>query len=550
MANTASTRPRYFGPLEGLSPEARAEQEGSELREVARWKHRCVRMDAIRPDRTTTEAQDIRRLSKPLVHLEREQADKAIRFQVANASVYRREAARSRDLILQLLDSSDEYDRKIRAAKIDIEELRSQIRRANDELAKVLKAYPSDFVHAESLDRSCRELAALESRLHHVRTQEGKTHAANRKLRGDIESMLEERKRYQQQWLNYVQQLDRNRKFLIDMIERATLAFNQSEDLCHRIESLQMLQDREHRLNVNEMIETERHIVGTRHVNEFLRVKQSTRLVAELDRAVVRKRNRFKHEHQDQIVRYGTVIDDTKNFLQLESMREVLEEIEKQQDQYMALFRYKNETDARIAEASEMARELEQNNERVYETERRKRISEEQKTTVKEERLQRAQEKTARLRDDLTNEESSLELKLEAVEQALSMLGYDRAKTVQLMGGTKSFDRAKLTEDALRKALAAIERRMMELVELRTAGPPIEEDKPISTLYERQQCAECAEGQDVNQHDEHIVLPTEYERMVANVRERMAAPETQYRLHTLSQCKLPRSRMLVNKRYQ
>jgi coiled-coil domain-containing protein 63/114 len=34
------------------------------------------------------------------------------------------------------------------------------------------------------------------------------------------------------------------------------------------------------------------------------------------------------------------------------------------------------------------------------------------------------------------------------------------------------------------------------------------------------------------------------------LKEKVKAPEMQYRLHTISKCRLPRSRMIANRRYQ
>ncbi|XP_049547997.1 uncharacterized protein LOC125959227 [Anopheles darlingi] len=546
--------PVYFGPSENLSPEERAERERLERQEVARWKHRFLRLDAIKPGETA-EAQEMRCLDKRLVHIERETTQKELLLKVRHAPVHRREAERCRTIILRLLDETTETNQKIAATKIDIGELESQIKRAHLELQTVTKAIPSDFLFAEQLERSCRQVAALESRLHHVRTQESQVHTENRKLREQLEGMLEERKRYNRQWQQYVQQLARNRKFLIDMIERATLAFNQSEELCHRIESLKAQEARETRQQVNEMIEVDRQIVGTRHTNAFLRTKGATRTVADLDPAIVGKRNRFKRGCLDRNTRYRTIIDGTQEALQLQSMHDVLALIERQQDKYMALFKYANETDAQLEAATERARELEEAADEAQETYRRKRLAHERKEKQTEEQLEQARQETEQLEEDVSFQEAALELKLETVEQALELLGFERSAIVALMGGTTRTDRQKLTKEALTKALAAIERKVMELVKRRlpegTVPRDTEEREPeaVAALCQ-QQCAECAEGQDVNQHDEHIVQPTEDERMAENVRKRMGAPEMQYRLHTLSQCKLPRSRMLVNKRYQ
>uniref|UniRef100_A0A182VPR6 ODAD1 central coiled coil region domain-containing protein n=1 Tax=Anopheles minimus TaxID=112268 RepID=A0A182VPR6_9DIPT len=547
MANV-TLAPVFFGSEENLSAEDRVEQRRHQQAEIIRWKYRYQKIDAIKPGETV-EAYQIRCFNKRLVHLECEKSEKVLKLKIFNAPAHRREAEIVRGYILRLLDDAVRYDKQIGAVKTDMNELMSQIQRANSELESAIKKVPSDFVYGEALEKSRTELTAIESRLHNARKLEGRLHMENRKLRHEIENMLCERKLYNQQWQQYVIELNRNRKFLLDMLERATLAFNQGEDLCYRLDSLKAQESRDKRARVQEMIEVERQIVGTRHINEFLRIKGFQRAVADLDPRLVRKRNQFKTAHRDRIHRFGAIIDDTKEYLQLASIEGILLKIEKQQDKYTALFRYMNITNAKIEEANGIARDLEKDSGRLHEGEKRKRFTEERNLKQDMQQLLAAQEHSMKLNEEVRLQQDALETKVAFIEQALSVVGFDRAKIQQLMAATTVSDRSRLTEETLMNALSFIERKVLELVRMSTDGPIVEEDAPMSTLYGNEQCAECAEGQDVNQHDERIVLPMDHQKLLENVRKRVTAPEMQYRLHTLSQCKLPRSRMLVNKRY-
>uniref|UniRef100_A0A182QPG9 ODAD1 central coiled coil region domain-containing protein n=1 Tax=Anopheles farauti TaxID=69004 RepID=A0A182QPG9_9DIPT len=542
--------PVFFDTEENLNAAERLERKQREQTEIIRWKHRFHKLDAIKPGETL-EAFQIRCLNKRLVHLEREKSQKELQLKISNAPVHRREADILRGFILRMLDDAVRYERQIEAAKTDMNELTSQIKRASNELDNATKTVPSDFVFAESLAKSRRQLSAIESRLHNARLVEGKLHTENRKQRTVIENMLVDRKLFHQQWQQYVGELNRNRKFLLDMIERATLAFNQGEDLCHRIDALKAQENKDKRVRLQQMVEVERQIEGTRHDNEFLRTKQYQRSVAELDPRLVRKRNIFKDIQRETINRFGVIVDDAKNYLQLDAVQAVLLEMEKQQDKYMALFKYMNATNANIEEANAIARDLEKDSERLHEGERRKRLSDERHVKSELQQLRTTHMQTMELQQEVRTQQEALEMKLGIVEQALSLVGCDREEIGALMTGCDgSSERNLLSEDNLMKALSTIERKVLDLVQLTSTWSAAEEDPPVSGLYGSQQCAECAEGQDVNQHDERIVLPKEHRQLLDNVHKRSTAPEMQYRLHTLSQCKLPRSRMLVNKRYQ
>uniref|UniRef100_A0A182ISA5 ODAD1 central coiled coil region domain-containing protein n=1 Tax=Anopheles atroparvus TaxID=41427 RepID=A0A182ISA5_ANOAO len=538
--------PVFFHSDENLSADERNERKQHENAEIIRWKYRFLKLDATKPS-ATAESFQIRCRNKRLVHLEHEKAVKELQLKISNAPIHRKEAETSRSQILRLLEEVVAYEEKIASTKIDMSELESQINRTTVELNNTAKNITSDFTHALELERSRRALVAMENRLHHARTLEGKLTAENRELRLKIEDMLGERKRYNQLWLVYVQKLNRNRKFLLDMTERATLAFNQGEDLCYRIEALKMQQQREKHARVQEMVELNRQIVGTRKMNEFLYTKGFQRPVAALDLMLVRKRDIFKREHRDKVHKYGAIINHTKKLLNVDTIHHVLFEIEKQQEKYMALFRYINITNDKIEEANEIAHDLEKDNQCLQEAERRKRCSDARKSKQDVQRLRECQLQTAKMHEEIKQQQTSLELKLATVEHALSLVGYDRAKIVQLLAGSNSTDRSRLTEDSVKMVLATIERRVLEMIRMADATDRAGEEAKglvIEGLYASPQCAECAEGQDVNQHDERIVAPVAYDQLLENVQKRSTAPEMLYRLHTLSQCKLPRSRII------
>ena len=62
-------------------------------------------------------------------------------------------------------------------------------------------------------------------------------------------------------------------------------------------------------------------------------------------------------------------------------------------------------------------------------------------------------------------------------------------------------------------------------------------DHPVSIedIVLMQQCAECAEGEDVNRYDEEIIYPMNFEAIKEKVWHKVQAPDMVYRLHNISQ---------------
>jgi len=71
----------------------------------------------------------------------------------------------------------------------------------------------------------------------------------------------------------------------------------------------------------------------------------------------------------------------------------------------------------------------------------------------------------------------------------------------------------------------------------------------LNDIVLTQQCPECAEGEAFNMDEggDGVLVHTVAEAK-KKLYEKVTQPEMQYRLHSISQCRLPRSRLLAAKR--
>ncbi|XP_055620670.1 uncharacterized protein LOC129764979 [Toxorhynchites rutilus septentrionalis] len=542
---------------ENLSPEERLKLDKTLEKEITRTQRKYLKLADTVP--ALKDVQIMRRLEKKLKHLQRENGAIETRLQVAYAPCH---VKRYDQQIKQVEDDvrvMEELDLRIDAILTEIRHLQSQMKRLDRERKELQKISQSDYFYYTRVAKAKQRLATLENRLYTMKKKEATQIATNRKLRKTIEDMLGARRLFHKHWRAMIDHLSYDKKFLIDMIERTILAFNQGEELCHKIDALRSHAAREDKAQRQEMLELQRKLNNDWKNHEFLRVKGFHRDMADLDPREIRRRNKLKAEYSRKLELYNRIIEKTKAFCGIEDLSELIEKYQKQEDSFFAYFNYLNELNYQFEQLNCALAQLTAG---VDDLEEDKLLRQEQyEKNIKElhEQLLDETKKTHLMQKSLDAKKSLLQSYMEEIDEILQTVGYDRSDVLNLLG-----DYRKVTKHNVKRFMAALEDRLNTILATVYVSPETRDNplvkRPITAepqeivgieqIVTTQQCAECAEGQDVNKYDEEIVLPREKHEIKEGVRKKVQAPEMQYRLHNLSKCKLPRSRILVNKRYQ
>ncbi|XP_058833767.1 uncharacterized protein LOC131691412 [Topomyia yanbarensis] len=452
-----------------------------------------------------------------------------------------------------------DLDQQTDEVQTQIRHLESQMKRLGKERKDLQKVSQSDYFYYNRVSKAKKRLETLEDQLYHNNKIEATIVTKNHKLKQLIKSMLIMRKLFHQQWKRMIDQLAYDKKFLIDMIERTILAFNQGEDLCHKIDSLKSHAAREEKAQRQEMLELQRRIQNDTRNHEFLRIKGFHRDMCDLDPSEVRRRNKMKSDYSRKLEIYGKIIEKTKMFCGVEDIEQLIGKYQKQEDTFFAHFNYLNELTFQYEQLNCTLTELNDKVDDLKEQKLRKEVQQERTVNDLNERKIKECEKTQKLAKSVKEDEEHLSTQFEEIDDILEIVGYDRTDIGKLLG-----DHGKVTKQNVKRFLAALEVKLNDVLarvythpktrdDPKLKRPIIRERKEIvhvENIVTTQQCAECAEGQDVNKYDEAIILPKEKSEFKEGVRKKVVAPEMQYRMHNLSKCKLPRSRILVNKRYQ
>ncbi|KAL1385369.1 hypothetical protein pipiens_012936 [Culex pipiens pipiens] len=542
---------------ENLSPEERLKVDRVFERDITRLQRQYLNLASTAP--ASKDVQIMRCLEKKLKYLEREKRELGVRVQVAYAPCHVRRYEGQIGEVERNVRMQEELELRIGGIRTEIRHLESQMKRLERERKELQKVSQSDYFYYNRVAKAKKRLATLENRLYHAKKREAVNIARNRKLRKVIKDMLVDRKQFHQHWRRMIDQLGYDKKFLIDMIERTILAFNQGEELCHKIDALKSHRAREEKAQRQEMLELQRRINTDQKNHEFLRVKGFHREMYDLDVREVRRRNLMKAEYTRKLELYQRIIEKTKSFCKVEEVSQLIEKYQKQEDTFFAHFNYLNELNFQYEQLNCTLVELYKNVDDLKERKLRKEAQDEKSFKELHETLLEESTKSKQLENSLKDDELLVVSQLEQIDEILNIVGYDRTELMRLLG-----EHRKITKQNVMRFLAALEVRLNEVLAMVYTSPatldnstlkkPIarapEEEIRIEEIVTTQQCAECAEGQDVNRYDEAIVLPNDPGLIKEGVVAKVRAPEMQYRLHNLSKCKLPRSRMLVNKRYQ
>lgn len=157
-----------------------------------------------------------------------------------------------------------------------------------------------------------RTISKLENRLDVVNKRAGVVMSENAQLRETIDHMLQERATFNVMWDRLVTKLNDGKKHLMDLIEQATLAYDQREDLCNKLQLMKEKGQNDKYTHIQEMRELQRKLDHDAKLQEFLEVKGQRRSNVELEEREAQRKKRMKEELERQHEEYEATMQRIK----------------------------------------------------------------------------------------------------------------------------------------------------------------------------------------------------------------------------------------------
>ncbi|KAE8745195.1 hypothetical protein FOCC_FOCC008086 [Frankliniella occidentalis] len=475
--------------------------------------------------------------------------------------------AKQNDSLAFLMEVQSRFQEAIRTEKTQLHELEHQIRKVEKEVAALRKDDVTDHKLIEQAVAREKSVNLLENRLHNATVKFNKQLAHNAALREEIDHLLKERAQFNVLYEALVSKLNQGKKIMIDLIEQATHAYDQREESQTKLSVLKERGRQDLIAQSAEMRELQRRFDHDTKLQEFLAVKGQHRVLVDLEAKEALKKKQQREATERLIQQYQAILEQIKEFSGESDIDRLSAQFLKQEEENFALFNYVNELNNELESLQEQVSEL--------------RASRDEQDVTNRQREQQQQDKLHGLRrelEGLTAEADDAQRRLDGwtelrnrvlrgIEALFHLVKCDNSPLLELLGGNTN-----VTPYNLLLYLEMIERRCVEMVNrcyflekatedkgsLPAGGPVVFGDvKPIvkalptvEAIVEAHPCPLCVEQEEISAIGDAIVTPLTRDEVRKQLIYKIQNPDLDMedRLHTISHCRLPRSRRLMQKR--
>ncbi|XP_023309100.2 uncharacterized protein LOC111690775 [Lucilia cuprina] len=496
--------------------------------------------------------------------LKMEKDDLRAQIWVANGITHTRDNKRCLKNIKCHVQCQEALGDDTRKLKVAIANLEREISRVNKQVYDLNRKTVPETQHQAYVAKARKKMMILENQLEVGVRRECGFAAANAQLREELIQILNHRTFFNDSYTKLVQKLNSDKKYLIDLIEYALGTFDNCIDIYEKIDNIMKRETKERDLRKVEMQGIMRKIAADADTTEFMDTKGKTRVLADLQPKEYARRDKFRREHTKKINLYNKILEKIQAYTQTQNVEKVIEKFQQQESLYYSYFNYANELSYHMTLLTNSVNRLYSDIDSL----RKSNVQSLQDQTETIERLEQTlaekQKKNEELQKVREANDQRLENLLQGIESLFQMCHSDASPLMVLLGNHTHVDLVNV-----RRFLKILERRVFDITasvyilerkdESKAFGDFIVKqiekicDWPtdINEIVLTQQCPECAEGEAFNMDDSGdggVVVHT-VDEAKKKLHEKVNQPEMQYRLHSISQCRLPRSRVLAAKRF-
>ncbi|XP_068971166.1 coiled-coil domain-containing protein 63-like [Bombus flavifrons] len=491
--------------------------------------------------------------------LEYEKAELVLRIKTATSKTFVRKDEEMEEKLKCMLTTQAKYDEMIKTEKEEIAELDNEIHKLSKEVEIFKTKIKTDTQLKEISLQQNKMVYILENRLEVATKRFNVVVAQNQKLREEIENMLKERSQFTILWNKLINQLNAGKQIINDLIEQATIAFNQRDEELNKIQALRERGLRDLKAHVSEMCELQRTMDNEMKLQEFLGVKGQYREMGDLNAKRAAERKAKMEEKQDKIENYKNILQLIKEFTGVHDVNKLIAYFIKQEEENFALFSYVNELNdeleglqSRMAQLTIAIQDARITNEVT---------DQEQAETL--EKLKRELEEQTALADaaeeNLIQCDDVIEKLLKGIDSLFKAIRCDNSPILQLLG-----DNEQITTSNVMLYLEIIEKRITQMFHkvywldkaTRTQQLRLDEERrprlkvpPIEYIAPTQPCALCIEKEELQIVSEGLEHPLTRDEATKKLKQRLEEDYSEL-LHNISGCHLPAARKIIQKRYQ
>ncbi|XP_061389644.1 coiled-coil domain-containing protein 63 [Musca vetustissima] len=257
---------------------------------------------------------------------------------------------------LQLQEA--DVQRILQNERTNLWELEGHIKKIEKEIDGMRKLEVPDSCYKDTICKVQKSVVKLENRLDVVNKKCSDVLTENSKLRDNINHMLQDRANFNEMWQSMVTQFNEGKKYIMDLIDQSTLAYDQREELCNKLQLLKDRSENDKIIHIQEMREMQRRLEHDAKLQKFFDIKGQKRQNPELEQREVNKKMAQKEAFERQLQDYKAIIDKMKDLYKEPDTSKLAAQFKRQEEENFALFNYVNELSNEVEVLNDTTQEL------------------------------------------------------------------------------------------------------------------------------------------------------------------------------------------------
>ncbi|KAL3266459.1 hypothetical protein HHI36_010631 [Cryptolaemus montrouzieri] len=467
--------------------------------------------------------------------------------------------------LVELLNEYDQFSETIKFKKAHLTEVDFQITKVGKEVAYMRSIQLTDKMWQDRTLAGQKTLEALENKLDVQIKKFCTICAQNNKFRELIDHLLKERADFNLKWDRLIKNLCIGKKFMLDLIEQATIAYDQREEWCSKLQALRTKAHSDLVLHIQEMRELQRKEDNDKKLAEFFSTKGQKRVMAAMEEKERAKREEKRKRMEEKLRRYTNVLADVHDFTNQTHLQEIMETFTKNETENFALFKYINELNREMEELNDTLGYLH--------------LDIDEQRALMQIRADKQQETLQKLRDELDEAtqnadaaefslvdcDNTLKILATGVEDLFKLCKCHRDPLIPLLG-----ENTRVNNFNILLHLEILERHVQNYIcdvynaekiltarkRIKAKHKLIRSEGIVRPLYTIEQivpanpCPLCVEHEQVSDVIDVLQRILTKEQTEAKLSARLELPDGLERIHNVSACHLPKSRQIIQKRYQ
>ncbi|XP_069362996.1 coiled-coil domain-containing protein 63-like [Maniola hyperantus] len=491
-------------------------------------------------------------------------------LKIARSGAHKKNDKKMKNNLTRALLSRTQHEEECEERLTLMEQVEELLQRKNKELLQINSKVIANNGEAK-VRRGVSEnrLQSAENKLEVAMWRFNEVQCENKKIRQEIEHMLNDRALFNQSWTKMMSALDKGKKFLTDLFESSTLAYDQRDEWCSKLKSVQEKGKVDQMVQIQEMRDLQKAFDHEMKLYNFLAKKGVMRINKKVEKTEEVQKKKVEEDIEKDFEAHSKIFSDINDYTKEYDVNKIIEQFERVEQENFSIYKLLNEY---CAENEVLKREKEKLIQEIVDRREWNESMEDKRQKELQElrdKLEKQKLVTEDKRKKLVQKVQLLNETVEKVGELFKMLDCSLEPYQNLLGDKQpSLHHVNLS-------CRLITDKIQELVQLayyhekhiqkksdksgsrlkkytvRPQPPEPWTATPIHVLVPADPCPACIEGRWLSRVSEIPEVPFDAAMSAAALKEIAEEPafERSDRIHPLTECRVPSSRLILARRY-